>query len=155
MTKLERQLIKVALREAYGPDWGVSAYYFNDLDECYKKYSSDKYRADMYNREVFKKEVIEVLNKHTNKIVYSNHYILSYNRIFFTTLQIAYFFSDDGETYLGLRYDTAAKTIKKYIEINKYDLSIIILYNSIDDMFYGKILGQNSKGKVVGIKNIL
>lgn len=156
MNKLERRLVKIALQEAYGPDWGVSAYYFNDLDECYKRYSDAKYRADMYNKEVFKKEVIEVLNKHTNKIVYNNHYILSYNCNFFTSLQIAYFFSDDAETiYLGLRYDTATKTIKKYIEFNKYDMNVITLYNSIDDMFYRNIFGFNPKGKVVGTKNIL
>lgn len=156
MNKLERRLVKIALQEAYGPDWGVSAYYFNDLDECYKTYSSAKYRADMYNKDVFKKEVIDVLNKHTNKIVYNNHYILSYNCNFFTSLQIAYFFSDDAETiYLGLRYDTATKTIKKYIEFNKYNMNIITLYNSIDDMFYKNSYGLNPKGKVVGTKNIL
>lgn len=156
MNKLERRLVKIALQEAYVSDWGVSACCFNDLDECYKTYSSAKYRADMYNREAFKKEVIEVLNKHTNKIVYSNHYILSHNCNFFTSLQIAYFFSDDYETiYLGLRYDTATKTIKKYIKFNKYNLNIITLYDSIDDMLYKNSYGWNPKGKVVGTKNIL
>lgn len=155
MNKLERRLVKIALQEACGPDWGASAY-FNDLDQCYKTYSRAKYRADKNNRNAFKKEVIDVLNKLTDKIVYSSHYILSHNCNLFTSLQIAYFFSDNAETiYLGLRYDAHAKTIKKYIEFNKYDLNIITLYDSIDDMLYKNSYGWNPKGKVVGTKNIL
>lgn len=116
------------------------------LDECYETYSSDKYRADLYNRNMFDKAVEKIEQKYTFgsnvPFIHKWHVVVSHNCMFFTTLQVAYFFQkidgkeDKDECYIYFRYDTPFRTVEKYVKYFKDEPNITSVHDNLDDMFY-------------------
>lgn len=144
MTKELRCLVNYSVALAY--DYVDYSRLKTSLDECYKNYSSNKYNADEYNRTMFNKAVEKIQQKYVfgsnEPFIHKWHVVLSHNRMFFTTLQIAYFFKkidgkeDKDECYIFLRYDTPSRTVEKYVKYFKNEPNLTSIYESLDDMLY-------------------
>lgn len=133
ITKEVRRLINYTVNLIYKKA-DFSKLKFN-LSDCYIKCSGAKLEANL-------RDIIEfcternILKEKSKKNVNYLHIVTSYNTFNFATLQIAYFFENENKEncYVALRYDTAKRTIKKYFEYSKYDMHIVTIYNSIDEM---------------------
>lgn len=144
MTKEVRWLVNYSVALAY--DYVDYSRLKTSLDECYKNYSSNKYNADEYNRTMFNKAVEKIQQKYTfgsnEPFIHKWHVVVSHNCMFFTTLQVAYFFQkidgkeDKDECYIFIRYDTPSRTIEKYVKYFKNEPNLTSIYESLDDMFY-------------------
>lgn len=118
-----------------------------NLSDCYKKCSSEKLTANLRDVIDFCTER-NILKEKSGKDVKYLQIVTSYNKSYFTTLQIAYFFEDESKetAYIAIRYDTAKRTIKKCFEYNKYDSYIASVYDFLEDMLADR--EQFNKGHI-------
>lgn len=109
-----KELVKMSMRFANGDRY---IFKYQDLNDCYARYSEAKSRAYWQDVESFS-EIVLLFNHCNNWSTY-DCCVPSHNSMMFTLFQVVYFWQDEV-LYAAYRYDSPSKTISGYFVYNKF-----------------------------------
>lgn len=134
MTKEEKMLIEVVCDEAFTNEDEKSYEIYRNLEDCYNSFSDEKRRAYYYCERKFAEDVNYFFRNVEKYKFFTFSRILSHNKMMFTLLQGAYYFSKSGALVALFRFDTKTRVIRRGFVLDKMSHKLIAIQRNFSDI---------------------
>lgn len=134
MTEEERRLVKIVCEEAFVNEEENPYEVCKNLEDCYKSFSVRKRIAYYDCERKFSEDVNYFFKKIDNYKLFTFTRILTHNKMIFTLLQGAYYFSKDGALVALFRFDTKSRVIIRGFVLSKTSHELIAIKRNVSDI---------------------